>query len=98
MLLSQNGGLTIIQATSIAIWWLSRKAHGFVWVFLSPGQNCTCVWLEYSGSLEVQVSGEDDEGVLELFETDVKDVRIAGDLFFPLVKADSKGIRVRVMS
>ncbi len=42
------------------------------------------------------VRGEDDDGVLELFETDVTDVDIIGDLFFPLVKKDSKGIRVRV--
>jgi len=40
--------------------------------------------------------GKDDEGVLELFETDVTDVEIKGDLFFPLVKEDSKGIRVKV--
>jgi len=38
------------------------------------------------------VRGKDDEGVLELFETDETDVKMIGDLFFPLVKADSKGI------
>ena len=44
----------------------------------------------------VDVRGDDDEGVLELFETDVSDVKIVGDLFFPLVKPGSKGIRVKV--
>jgi hypothetical protein len=44
------------------------------------------------------VRGKDDEGVLELFETDETDVKMIGDLFFPLVKADSKGIRVKVLN
>jgi hypothetical protein len=43
------------------------------------------------------VGGKDDEGVLELSETDVTDVEIKGDLFFPLVKEDSKDIRVKVL-
>jgi hypothetical protein len=42
--------------------------------------------------------GKDDDGVLELFETYVTDVEIKGVLFFPLVKEDSKGIRVNVLN
>jgi hypothetical protein len=45
-----------------------------------------------------EVRGKDDEGVLELFETDETDGEIKGDLFFPLVKEDSKGIRVKVLN
>jgi len=44
------------------------------------------------------VRDKDDEGVLALFETDITDVEIKGDLFFPLVKEDSKGIRVKVLN
>jgi cytochrome P450 len=44
------------------------------------------------------VRGKDDKGVLELFETDITDVEIVGDLFFPSVKEDSKGIRVKVLN
>lgn len=45
-----------------------------------------------------EVRGKHDEGVLELFETDETDGEIKGDLFFPLVKEDSKGIRVKVLN
>jgi hypothetical protein len=45
-----------------------------------------------------EVGGKDDEGVLELFETDETDLEIKGDLFFPLVKEDSKGIRIKVLN
>lgn len=31
---------------------------------------------------------------LELFETDVEDVRIKHEIFIPFVKMDSKGVRV----
>jgi hypothetical protein len=44
----------------------------------------------------VDVRGRDDEGILELYETDITDVEIIGDLFFPLVKKDLKRIRAKV--
>lgn len=31
---------------------------------------------------------------LELFETDVEDVRVKHEIFIPFVKMDSKGVRV----
>lgn len=44
----------------------------------------------------VGVFDEQDEGVLELSDTTVKDVEIAGDGFIPLRAVDSKGIHIRV--
>ncbi|TVY25025.1 Cyrochrome P450 monooxygenase [Lachnellula hyalina] len=39
-----------------------------------------------------------DEGVLELFETDVGDVEICRDLFFAIAKDGSEGVRVKITS
>ena len=39
---------------------------------------------------------ESDEGVLELWETDLTDVEIKGDGFVPLMKEGSKGVRIKV--
>jgi cytochrome P450 len=47
------------------------------------------------GSKEVRF--ESDEGVLELVDTDLSDVEIVADRFVPIVKPDSKGVRVRVL-
>lgn len=44
----------------------------------------------------VDVRGKDDVGILELFETGVRDVEIVGDGITPLVVADSKGVRIKV--
>lgn len=40
---------------------------------------------------------EGDKAVLELFETDLSDVEIQGDEFFPRAKLDSKGMRIKVV-
>ena len=45
------------------------------------------------GKLEVR--GSSDLGCMELFETDVGDAEVADGLF-PLVKAGSKGVRVKL--
>lgn len=44
----------------------------------------------------VDVRGEKDVGILELFDTDEKDVEIVGDGITPLVARESQGIRVKV--
>lgn len=44
------------------------------------------------------VRDEGDEGVLELFETGLRDVEIAADGFVPLPAEGSKGIRIKVKS
>ena len=41
------------------------------------------------------VKFKDDEGVLELYETDLGDVEIEADGFLPLAREGSKGIRIR---
>ena len=47
------------------------------------------------GSKEVRF--ESDEGVLELVDTNLEDVKIVADRFVPVVKADSEGVRVMVL-
>jgi hypothetical protein len=39
---------------------------------------------------------ESDEGVLQVWETDLTDVKINADGFVPLTKEGSKGIRIKV--
>ncbi|KAJ9300365.1 hypothetical protein DTO271G3_2482 [Paecilomyces variotii] len=43
-----------------------------------------------------RVRDDDDEGVLELHQTTIKDVECVGDGFTPLREVDSQGIRIRV--
>jgi cytochrome P450 len=46
------------------------------------------------GSSEVR--DEDDEGMLELFETDLRDVRAAEDYFIPMPWSGSQGVRIKI--
>ena len=46
----------------------------------------------------VNVHDGDDEGYLELYDTDVGDVAVAVDGFVPMPKHGSKGVRIRVRS
>jgi cytochrome P450 len=39
-----------------------------------------------------------DVGILQLYETDATDVALASDMFFPVAKEGSKGIRVKVIT
>jgi cytochrome P450 len=73
----------------------SRKCLG---ITLAWAELYMCVAGLYGefGSREVQEEG--DRGVLELFETDRSDVEIVGDAFFPEVKEESKGLRVKISS
>jgi cytochrome P450 len=45
----------------------------------------------------VDVRGRDDTGVLDPFETTMRDIEIVGDGITPLVISESKGVRVRVL-
>jgi len=47
------------------------------------------------GSKEVR--GEDDVGYLELFETEIDDVKLSRDFFLPLTRVGSQGVRIHVM-
>jgi cytochrome P450 len=51
------------------------------------------VWRVYGSK---GVSMEEDEGVLELYETQERDVKCSAHLNFPAVWKGSKGVRVRV--
>jgi cytochrome P450 len=70
-------------------------------IFPSPREFKPERWLEDTdGGLDkylVSFSGG-DRGVLELFETDISDIEIVGDAFFPEVKKGSKGVRVKISS
>ncbi|KAL8787770.1 MAG: hypothetical protein Q9195_007639 [Heterodermia aff. obscurata] len=55
---------------------------------------CVARLFRIFGSKEVRF--ENDEGYLELWETDVDDVRTVADGFVPLVKEGSKGVRIKV--
>ncbi|PVH94286.1 cytochrome P450, partial [Periconia macrospinosa] len=55
---------------------------------------CTAGVFSHYGSRDVQDSS--DVGFLELFETDVGDVALVSDKFFPVAKEGSKGVRVKV--
>jgi cytochrome P450 len=57
---------------------------------------CTAGVFRSFGSKEVQ--DPDDVGVLELFETDEGDVKLVSDMFFPVAKTGSKGVRVKISS
>jgi cytochrome P450 len=55
---------------------------------------CTAEIFSHYGSRDVQTTS--DIGILELFETDVGDVTLVSDRFFPVAKEGSKGVRVKV--
>ena len=40
---------------------------------------------------------ESDEGVLQLVDTDLSNVEIVADRFVPIVKSESKGVRIRIL-
>ena len=54
------------------------------------------IFRRYGSGGEDGVRGGDDEGLLELFETDLKDVEVAADLFVPAPVEGSEGIRIKV--
>lgn len=55
---------------------------------------CAAGVFSHFGSQDVQ--DPSDIGILELFETDEGDVALVSDMFFPVTKEGSKGVRVRV--
>ncbi|KAF2681339.1 cytochrome P450 [Lentithecium fluviatile CBS 122367] len=56
---------------------------------------CTAGVFRHFGSPGAK--GDDDVGILELFETDVTDVALVSDMFFPVAKEGSKGVRAKVV-
>ncbi|RDW71072.1 hypothetical protein BP6252_07635 [Coleophoma cylindrospora] len=72
----------------------SRQCIGINLAYAELYLALAYIWRRY-GSRDAR--GEDDSGVLELFETGYRDVEIVGDGITPLVVAESKGVRVRVV-
>lgn len=66
------------------------------YVFFSKGyRTCLGMQLAYA-ELYHMIGGVFRNFELELYETDVSDVKMAHDFFIPLPKLDSKGVRVKV--
>ncbi|KAF2109560.1 cytochrome P450 [Lophiotrema nucula] len=90
--------------------WLSASSQSldkYMVSFSRGSRNClgmNLAWAElylcaagifsHFGSKEAQ--GPSDTGLLELFETDEGDVKMARDMFFPVAKDGSKGVRVKI--
>ncbi|KAF2728529.1 cytochrome P450 [Polyplosphaeria fusca] len=90
--------------------WLGEGAHGldkYLVSFSKGSRACLGInlaWAEmylatagifsHFGSKEAQE--KTDVGVLELYETDISDVALVSDMFFPVAKEGSKGVRVKV--
>lgn len=88
--------------------WLDNPGlERFLTAFSRGSRNClgmNLAWVElYMCAAAVfarfgsgEARDEGDWGVLELFETDETDVRMESDLFFPIPRKGSKGVRVRI--
>jgi cytochrome P450 len=72
----------------------SRQCLGMNLAYAEMRLWLTAVFRRF-GSKKVRF--ESDEGVLELVDTDLSDVEIVADRFVPIVKLDSKGVRVQVL-
>ena len=91
-------------------WIENRRLSRFLVAFSKGSRQClginlayaeiylclATIFRRYGSGGEDGVRGEDDEGVLELFETGLKDVETAADLFVPAPVEGSKGIRIKV--
>jgi cytochrome P450 len=65
-------------------------AHAELYLALSA------IWRQWGSSGENGVRGVDDVGVLELYETGLRDVEIESDAFLPIPQKGSKGIRLKL--
>ncbi|KAJ4350345.1 uncharacterized protein N0V89_008966 [Didymosphaeria variabile] len=76
----------------------SKGSRGCVGINLAWAElyMCTAGVFRRFGSKDVREPG--DLGYMELYETDVSDVEMVSDRFFPVAKEGSKGIRVRMSS
>jgi cytochrome P450 len=74
----------------------SKGSRGCVGMNLAWAElyMCTAGVFRRFGSKDVREPG--DAGYMELYETDVSDVELVSDRFFPVAKEGSNGIRVRM--
>ncbi len=76
----------------------SRQCLGINLAYVEMYLCISAIFRRFGSGGEDGVRGEGDEGVLELFETGLKDVEISADGFVPLAAEWSKGIRIKVRS
>jgi cytochrome P450 len=82
----------------------SRNLEKYLVAFSKGSRSCVGInlaWAELYLCTVGVVGGfgtEGDKGVMELWETDERDVRLDRDLFFPVARVGSKGVRVRISS
>lgn len=74
----------------------SRQCLGINLAYAEIYLCLAAIFRRFGSGGEDGVRGDDDEGVLNLFETNLKDVEIAADLFTPAAVAGSKGVRIKV--
>ena len=79
----------------------SKGSRGCLGINLAYAEIYLClaaIFRRFGSGGEDGVRGEDDEGILELFETDLKDVEAAADFILPAPAEGSEGIRIKVKS
>lgn len=74
----------------------SRQCLGINLAYAEIYMCLAAIFRRFGSGGEGGVRGEDDEGVLELFETSLKDVETAADFFVPAPMEESEGIRIKV--
>ena len=74
----------------------SRQCLGINLAYAEIYLCLAAIFRRFGSGGEDGVREEDDEGVLELFETNLNDVETAADLFVPAPAEGSKGIRIKV--
>ena len=74
----------------------SRQCIGINLAYAELYQCLAAIFRRFGSGGENGVRDGEDEGVLELFETSLKDVELAADGFAPLVAEGSQGIRIKV--
>ena len=74
----------------------SRQCLGINLAYAEIYLCLVAIFRRFGSGGEDGVGEEDDEGVLELFETTLKDVETAADFFVPAPVEESEGIRIKV--
>ena len=76
----------------------SKGTRMCVGITLAYAELYTCLARMFRLLGSVDVGDEEDEGFLELYETDISDLTPTRDFLLPLPRADSQGVRIKVRS
>jgi cytochrome P450 len=76
----------------------SKGSRACVGLNLAWAELYLCVEGVFSRFGSQDARGPSDIGILALYETDETDVALQSDMFFPVAKEGSKGVRVKVLS